>query len=104
MALAFNPMEAKAHWNSCKLLARTGSEQLIKARTDERSYCAHRLRGVRRGTNWKAKFGIHARVHLYSLMIWSMVSGCITQSSGDCITTVKWQTIGNIKQAIRPMS
>ncbi len=46
------------------LLARTGSEQLIRARADERSYCDHRLGGVRRGTNWKAKFGSHDSVHL----------------------------------------
>src|SRR5208337_819163 len=97
-------MAEKAFSNSCMLLDRTGSEQLIIARTDERSYCVHRLGGVRRGTNWKAKFGIHAKVHLCSLMICNMVSGCITQSSGDCITTGIWQTMGNIKQAINPMS
>ena len=67
------------------LFERTGSEQLIKARTDDRSYCVRDRCGVRRGANWKAKFGSHARVHLYSLMICNMVSGCITQSSGDCI-------------------
>src|SRR4029077_21231582 len=97
-------MEANAFWNSCMLLARTGSEQLIKARTEERSYCAHRGRGVRRGMNWKAEFGIHASVHLYSLISCSMVSGCITQSSGDCITTGRWETMGSTKQAISPIS
>src|ERR1039457_1547745 len=97
-------MAEKAFWNSCMLLNRTGSEQLISARADERSYCAHRPGGVRRGTNCTAKFGIHAKVHLYSLMICNMVSGCITQSSGDCITTGMWQTMGSMKQAINPMS
>ncbi len=45
------------------LVARTGSEQLIKARTDDKLYCDQRERGVRRGTNWRAKFGTHASVH-----------------------------------------
>src|ERR1019366_3417963 len=98
----FNPIAENALSNSCMLLDRTGSEQLIRARADERSNCVHRLTGVRRGRNRKAKFGIHAKVHLHSVMICNIVSGCITQSSGDCITTGTWQTMGSMKQAISP--
>ncbi len=55
MALLFNPMEANAFWNSRMLLARTGSEQLIKARTDERSYCAHCALGGAAGNELEGK-------------------------------------------------
>ena len=68
------------------LSARTGSEQLISRRSDDKSYFAQRPGGVRRGTNWNAKLGIHAKVHWYSLMICSIDSGWITQLSGDCMT------------------
>ena len=71
------------------LAARTGSEQLISMRKDERSYSERSLSGTRRARNCRVKFGTHPRVHRYSEISCNMLPGCMTQSVGDCITTGK---------------
>src|SRR2546429_4834167 len=98
------PFAANAVRNSLMLCSRTGSEQLMNILTDERSKFGRSLTETRLARNCNVKFGIQLKVHLYWVINDNIDPGRITQSVGDCITTGRWWTRGNMKHAINPMS